>query len=129
MSMRRRGASVVRAFAAVAAAYAVALPALFFAIGGPFGGGAQFAAPPICSSHSSFGAGHSTPAAPAGQGGCCLGACLTCCCGIPLCPGAGPALTYAPAPLQSIAAARERAPAVLAGVAAAHRSRAPPLPA
>jgi hypothetical protein len=126
MSMRRHGAGVVRAFVAVAAAYAVALQALFFAIGGPFGGGVQFAATPICSSHSSFGAGRSTPA---GQGGCCLGACLGCCSVTPLCPGPGPALTYAPAPLQTIAAAHERAPAVLAGVAAAHRSRAPPLPA
>ncbi len=126
MSMRRHGTGVVRAFVAVAAAYAVALQALLLAIGGPFGGGAQFAALPICSSHSSFGAGHS---APAGHGGCCVDACLGCCGEAPLCPAPGAALTYAPAPLQTVAAAHESAPAVLAGVAAAHRSRAPPLPA
>ena len=129
MSKRRRGAGVIRAFVAIAAAYTVALQALFFAIGGPFGGDAQFAGSPICSSHLSFGAGHSTPAAPAGQEGCCLGACLGCCCATPLCPGAGPALIYAPATLQAVAPSRQRVPAVLAGIAAAHRSRAPPPPA
>ena len=129
MSKRRRGAGVMRAFVAVAAAYTVALQALFFAIGGPFGGGVQFAGSPICASHSSFRVGHSTPAAPAGRDGCCLGACLGCCCATPLCPGAGPTLTYAPAPLQAVAPPRQRVPAVLAGIAAAHRSRAPPLPA
>lgn len=129
MSKRRRGAGVMRAFVAVAAAYTVALQALFFAIGGPFGGGVQFAGSPICASHLSFRVGHSTPAAPAGRDGCCLGACLGCCCATPLCPGAGPTLTYAPAPLQAVAPPRQRVPAVLAGIAAAHRSRAPPLPA
>src|ERR1700691_3316569 len=111
----------VRTLVALAAAYAVALQALLLAVGGPFAGVAKFTALPICS-----GAGHS---APANRGDCCPGLCLGCCCGPPICPARGPALPYAPAPQQAVAATFATPPRLPVRATGAHRSRAPPLPA
>jgi hypothetical protein len=119
MNMRHRARAVV----ALAAAYAVALQAILLAIGGPAAGAGQLAAVPIC---SSLGAGHSAPAGH-GQARDCLGACLAaCCCGTPVLPGSGAAMSYAPAPQQTVAAAIEATPLSVPGTTRAHRSRAPP---
>jgi len=120
MSMRHH----VRAGVALAAAYAVALQAILLAIGAPGGVAGELAALPICSTlGSTQGGGHS---APGGQTHDCLGACLGCGCGTPVCPTAGPALGYAPAPLHIIAAAVTARPLLQLRATGAHRSRAPP---
>jgi hypothetical protein len=119
MSIRRH----MRTLVALGAAYAVALQALLLAVGGPIAGAGQFAALPICSALSSAsGAGHS---APAGHGHDCPG-CFGCCCGTPVCPAPAPALTYAPAFLQNVAAVLASVPLLPVRTATAHRSRAPP---
>src|SRR5580704_13175142 len=93
MTIRRQTPHNLRTLVALAAAYAVALQAILLAVGGPFARAAEFTALPICSGVGSNPAGHS---APANRGDCCLGACLGCCCGTPICPAPGSALNYAP---------------------------------
>jgi len=114
----------LRTLVALAAAYALALQAILLAVG-PLAGGARFGALPICSGlGSAADAGHSSPA---GHGQNCPGACLGCCCGTPVCPAPPmPALSYAPAPLETLAAALVPPPRLPVRADAAHRSRAPP---
>jgi hypothetical protein len=96
------------------------------AVGGPFARATEFTALPICSGVGSNPAGHS---APANRGDCCLGACLGCCCGTPICPAPGSALNYAPTRLQNVAATFATPPRLPVKATGGHRSRAPPLPA
>jgi len=117
MNMRHHA----RALVALAAAYAVVLQTLLLAIAGPLATGTALAGQPIC---AHVGAGG---AAPAGHAGGCVGACCGCCCGPPVCPTSLPAMTYAPAPAQTIAVVRVTGPHLIVGTARAHRSRAPPL--
>src|SRR5579863_10446239 len=101
-------ASRLRAVLALATAYAVALQVILLTVTGPLATGATFAARPIC---SHFGAGGS---APAGQADGCVGACFGCCCGPPIGPTSAPAMTYTPAPTQTVAVARVTAPRLIA---------------
>lgn len=118
----------MRAFVALAAAYALALQAILLAVG-PLGGSAEFGGLPICSGLGSGpGSGHSRgPLAPLGHAGDCVGTCLGCSCGSPACHLAGPAMTYAPGAAQIVIVAFAAAPPFHVGVFAAHRSRGPPL--
>jgi len=108
---------------ALATAYALALQAVFLAIGGPFAAATAFIGLPIC---SSLGADHS---APAGQGHDCLGACLAgCCCGAAAAPAPGVvSITYVSDAGQKLAAAIGTDPILLRNAIGAHRSRAPPI--
>jgi hypothetical protein len=119
MSIRHHARMIV----ALAAAYALALQAVFLAIGGPFGGVAAFIGLPIC---SSLGTDHSTPA---GQGHDCPGVCLAgCCCGAAAAPAPGAvSVTYVSDASQRLAAAIETAPILPRIAIGAHRSRAPPI--
>lgn len=108
---------------ALAAAYALALQAVFLAFGYPFGGATASISLPICSSP---GADHSMPA---GQAHDCLGACLAGgCCGAAAAPAPGAAaLTYVSDAGRELRAALEADPILLRNAIGAHRSRAPPL--
>jgi hypothetical protein len=118
MSIRHHARMIV----ALAAAYALALQAVFLAIGSPFGGTTAFSGVPIC---SSLGADRSTPA---GQGQDCLGICLAgCCCGAAAAPAPGATvLTYVSDASQKLPAALDADPILLRNAFGAHRSRAPP---
>ena len=111
-----------RALIALAAAYALTLQAILLAVAEPMSaGGSEFGSLPIC---SSLGAGRS---APLRHTGACPGACLGCCCGPPVCHLAGPAVIYGLAPVQSEIVAIVASVPLVVSLAAAHRSRAPPL--
>jgi hypothetical protein len=113
----------VRATVALIAAYAVALQTILLVFTGAVPAGAtSFAGTPICS-----GAGSTGPVSP-GHSQDCLTACLTgCCCGTAAMPVPGTTIAYVPESVQIVAAAVETAATTRPGVAAAHRSRAPPL--
>jgi hypothetical protein len=112
-----------RTAVALVAAYAVALQTILLVFGGPVAGAIDFAGRPIC---SHLGAGTTSPA-PSEHGRDCLAACLTGCIGGAVAvPAPGAALFYAPAPLHTVAAAIEAAPAIRLSATGAHRSRAPP---
>jgi hypothetical protein len=117
----------MRAFVALAVAYALALQAILLAVG-PLGvGKAEFGGLPICSG-SGLGSGHSGgPQAPLGHAGDCLGTCLGCGCGSPACHLPGPVTGYAPGAAQIIIVAFAAVPPFHVGVFAAHRTRGPPL--
>jgi len=114
----------VRATVALIAAYAVALQTILLVFAGAAPGAASFAATPICSSVGTAGTGSMPP----GHSRDCLTVCLTgCCCGAAAVPVPGATVAYVPESVQIVAAAVETAATTRPGVAAAHRSRAPPL--
>ncbi len=120
----------MRALAALAAAYAIALQAILLAFGASLGSQAvELGRLPICSGlHSGLALGPgSKHSAPLGHAGGCPGTCLGCCCGPPACHFPGPAMTYVPAPPPTIFLDFVAMPPIPMGMYAAHRSRAPPL--
>jgi hypothetical protein len=113
-----------RAIVALAAAYGLAAQAVLLAIGGPVGGGADFASS-LCSA-SQAGASHP---APDGKDHDCPALCAACCCSAPIVPSsaAAAAVSYAQVTASLIAGVPANAPTWRFHLDRAHRSRAPPL--
>jgi hypothetical protein len=114
--------SAARSFAAVAAAYALALQATFLAIGFAMAAPAGYAAGALCS-HP----GDATPdSLPGGGNRSCLAACLACCCGAQTAP-AGAVVVFAVAEKSLIAAPVAAVAAAPWSSTRAYRPRGPPL--
>jgi len=123
MSLRRK----MRAIMALVAAYAVALQAIFLAIGGLLAGPTDLG-PPLWTNSlcESLRPGTTRPAS-SGHEHDCSAACAVCCCSAPTEPASAPATAHERALAGLIAAAAVIVPTRQFNARRAHRSRAPPL--
>ena len=116
----------MRAIMALVAAYAVALQAIFLAIGGLLAGPTDLGAPLWANSLcESLGPGTAHPAS-SGHEHDCSAACAVCCCNAPTAPGSVAATAYEKV-LAGLIAAAVIVPTRRFNARRAHRSRAPPL--
>jgi hypothetical protein len=118
----------VRVTVALIAAYAVALQTILLAFAAAEPGLAPMAAVPLCAANSSGASGPNDPAGPPSHSHDCIAACLTGCCGgAAAVPNPVVSIAFMPGLARAVAAPIAAKSVLPAGIAAAHRSRAPPV--
>jgi hypothetical protein len=124
MSIRHK----VRVTVALIAAYAVALQTILLAFAAAEPGLAPMAAVPLCAANSSGTSGPNDPAGPPSHSHDCIAACLTgCCSSAAAVPNQAVSIACISDLARAVAAPIAAETVLPSGIAAAHRSRAPPV--